>query len=330
MTKHEPTEISTKAADTETKKNIFTKYDRQNCLRKGNVVIHERFIEDPYFEDPYTFFVGVYLENKTAKPCTFLSVNDLAFLLYNASPNQRQKKNVRDAVTKMINDNMIICERNYGNGNYLVNMINWRTKKLEGYEKKDDHVVVEANPWDDWGEQIEDNNSDSNEKKPGNGKFTIIDGEYPGYYEAIPMDLFIECIESNSKITAKATRLKFLTFMEKITHRWSRQNEDYQKYFGKVAVFSQNEASEALGVSETSIKNYISWLEENKIIIVARATVTYNKRKYDDDKPSIERASNVYAWHRNIDFVNDYIHQPRLKGQNYVLSGQGKIKLTAK
>lgn len=279
-------------------------------------------------------------------------------MLFGVNANSRQKKNVKDAIMTMIKDHVILCDKDYGNESYIVNMVNWRrtpwilaNDKFNSDKKERKTIVAEPvkkpeidsepvkpNPWDEdnWGEQYSEVKEEETEsksevvakprKKP-NKLFTILDGTNPGRYELIPMDLFLNCMNDNARITTKANRIKLLIYMKKRMFCWG---DMYKEYRGKVAVFSQGQASEAINVHECTAKNHLKWLEDNGLILVARAHVKSNYRESDIDKPTIKRAPNVYALPKDIWFVNDYIHQPRLKRQNYTISNQGKIKLTAK
>jgi hypothetical protein len=356
-TKPETIEISTKTSNANTDEIIFTEEDKKECLDNGTVEAHERLFSDSYFEDPYKFFIALYLENQTYKPWTFLSANDITQMLFGVDANSRQKKNVRDAIVAMIEDHVILCDKDYGNESYLVNMVNWRRKPLipacdksSSVEKEEKTVVakpvkepeldadpVKPNPWDEdnWGEQYSEKKEEveaekevvAKPKKKPNKLYTILDGTNPGHYELIPMNLFLSCMNDNARITTKANRVKLLIYMKKRMFYWG---EMYKKYRGKVAVFSQGQAAEAINVHECTAKNHLKWFEDNELLLVARAHVKSNYRESDIDKPTIKRAPNVYSLPKDIWYVNDYIHQPRLKRQNYTISNQGKIKLTAK
>lgn len=362
MKKPETIEISIRKSNIKSAENIFTKENKIDALKNGYIEIHERLFTDPYFEDPVTFFIGVYLENEAKKAFTMLSDSYISLLLFNANPNSRQKKKVKDTIEKMIEDGIILCDKSYGDGNYFVNLVNWRRKeckKPKKNNKKANHKKVVAkyapeaeipeaqkNPWDeddaDWGYQGSDNMKDVDEyvkreqkkKKEdthNDSKYTIIDNTCPGYYEKIPSYIFLKCVSDNTRITGKATRIKLLSFMRLKMYRWKKHaNGQRPPWYGRLARFSQETAANVLDTSETTIKNYISWFEEEELIVVARASVKYNKQKYDDEKPTIERAPNLYAFKDDISFVYLYIDQPQMKDQNYKVGGQGKIKLTAK
>jgi hypothetical protein len=362
MTEAKNIEISTDESNIKFKEKNFTREEKVNTLKNGTMSIHSRLFEDPYFEDPITFLVGVYLENETYKSFNLLSADHVASILYNFHPNPKQRKRVRETIEKMIADGVIICEKDYGNGNYFVNLVNWVGKKY--HEKTEDKCkdeeekevvkpklkyeaedyLPQQNPWDenkdDWGyqgtdEPVAENEAvteqqDEEKKKKSDNMITILNDEYPGYYENIPAYTFLTCVSDNAKITCKAMRLKVLAYIRKRMYRWRKQNGVRPPWYEHVAMFSQQVASNVLNTSETTLKNHIKWFEENKLIVVARATVKYNKQKGYDDRPSIERAPNVYSFKDDISYIYMYIDQPQLKDQNYKVGGQGKIKLTAK
>lgn len=306
MSKLKSTEISTKS-EYNTIEAPLSYMPSMGCIKNEYVYVHSQFLTSDYFADNDVFAISTFLlyvakkmlyDNKENKGTNgnnyyYLSTDRLADIVYNFNPSAYQKKKLKDTAEKMIKDKLILCCKKYCNGKYLINISNWKMLKASQSKTKDGKA---------------------------NNQYTIINENYTGYYQQLDIADVWKCLALETTLKTKMNLIRLLASIEQTTYARRYGNQAYR---GKIGTFTVERIAKYLGWHRNTLEKYLNWLEDNKIILVARSTVSLSKYGDEDKKPKIERASNIYAFYKNKNALINYCISETQSRWKYVI-GRGE------